>query len=514
MVFLTLIVRVLYKKIKRRKVLSNMRITRIKSTLSNVILYFSYSLYILLASFIILEAFLKKGDGYSLYTTFIATCFGILIVIILMSPLKGLLSRITKTQYNLYILITICILVKISFVWFNRITPNVDYATFFYTAEKLSKYYVIPDSRYVALFPHIFGYSSFLSVFLRLFGIHYFLPPLINVVLSTLSMMLIYYICTNLISNFGACMASIIWILFPSQTVYNIFALSEPLYVTELLAFFALIVFINKKVDKYKSKEIVFWGIVFSALLCLINMARPIALIPAFAYIIWVLLVYTPNILADGLKKYVLLLLIMVTLYFIFLMIGNWYILQRLGEKPATLPGYNIYVGFNVASNGGWNQHDSNLLFYYNDNFNWSAVQVQSKMFEEAKNRILHGHIDLISLFYNKFVRLWGKDDACIAYASNILTHRFFLSTVCNAYYYVVVIFSIIGSIFALKDKDKSELFIVCVFIVGLTIAQMAVEVSSRYHYSGLITLTIVGAYGLDQLSRYKIRIQKDCLCA
>ena len=101
----------------------------------------------------------------------------------------------------------------------------------------------------------------------------------------------------------------------------------------------------------------------------------------------------------------------------------NHYITERVGEEIATTPGYNIYVGFNMASIGRWNPEDSNLLYYYNDQEGLSANDVQQKMFEEAKNRLQSGEVNFLELFYNKFLIFLGDDSAAVGYASSVLDH-------------------------------------------------------------------------------------------
>ena len=64
----------------------------------------------------------------------------------------------------------LCLAVKGAWVFLVRVTPSGDYATFWGYANALARQPVLEDGRYMALFPHIFGYSSFLSWFIRLLG--------------------------------------------------------------------------------------------------------------------------------------------------------------------------------------------------------------------------------------------------------------------------------------------------------------------------------------------------------
>lgn len=101
-----------------------------------------------------------------------------------------------------------------TFVFYLRIQPESDYETFYNTAVNLSQGQMPSNSRYVALFPHIFGYSSFFNFFFKIFGTSYLVAPIINAALSSLSIFFFYYIGTNMISKTGAIISCLIWTFF------------------------------------------------------------------------------------------------------------------------------------------------------------------------------------------------------------------------------------------------------------------------------------------------------------
>ncbi|UJA79224.1 hypothetical protein LSF16_25165, partial [Bacillus cereus] len=69
-----------------------------------------------------------------------------------------------------------------------------------------------------------------------------------NVVLTTISMGLIYVISRKIGGVRTAITASVLWIVLPSQTIYNMFALSEPLYCTILLLIWAVMISVHEKI--------------------------------------------------------------------------------------------------------------------------------------------------------------------------------------------------------------------------------------------------------------------------
>ncbi|WMJ24210.1 hypothetical protein RBG61_05965 [Paludicola sp. MB14-C6] len=364
--------------------------------------------------------------------------------------------------------------------------------------------FFLEDTRYTQLFPHIFGYSSFLSIFFRIFGANQAIPPLINVILSVLSMILVFYIGLKLSGIRMAFIASLLWVLFPSQTTYNMFVLSEPLYTTELLAICALILYIEENFKNLSIIQIFISSFILSLLLVLMNQSRPIAAIPLITLFIIVFITKMGNFSCKNiLLRKILFFIIVFVSYCILMALSNKYVELRLGGACGFTPGYNIYVGFNEESNGRWNLHDSLLLFHYSDLPGWSAAEAQDQMFKLAMDRIRNPKIDFLSLFLNKFIILWGDDSAAISYASPIFPiekNRSILAILNNAFYYCLIILSIVGVFLTYKKKEHSRFTLISLFFIGLTLSQLLVEVAPRYHYSGTIAFVLFAASGLSHI--------------
>ena len=404
------------------------------------------------------------------------------------------------------VLLFLCFLVRYVWVVENPIDPASDYYTFYHAAETLAENFSIADleeslPRYLALFPHIFGYAFFLSVLFTLFGPSPFVAAVTNVVLSTISMALLYYIGLRLSGRFMAVAVSLLWIFYPSQILFNMFVLSEPYYTMLLLASLALLLWIRQRLSKLSFWQSVVAGIPLGILLGLANTARPIAAIILIAAAI-LFFVVEPLAKEPDTGKKALLFLTMCLLYSAVGTANNWLFTQRVGEAPATTPGYNIYVGFNVESDGKWNQDDSDTLVQYNQDASLSAREVQSAMLKEAVQRITSGTIDFSQLFYEKLTVLWQTDDAPIFYGKTVMEQPEKLSAQCNGFYYLTWIGSLVGAWYLFRRKGQNFTYLFPLFLLGLTMAQMLVEVATRYHYAGVPFLALLAAYGLAGLAR------------
>ena len=110
-----------------------------------------------------------------------------------------------------------------------------DYSVFWGYANALAERTTVYGGRYMALFPHIFGYADFLSWFIRLSGPQPMLAPVLNVLLTVCSGSFLYHLCLRWFHLPAATLAYLLWTLCPSQTIYNSLVLSEPLYTALIL---------------------------------------------------------------------------------------------------------------------------------------------------------------------------------------------------------------------------------------------------------------------------------------
>ena len=166
---------------------------------------------------------------------------------------------------------------------------------------------------------------------------------------------------------------------------------------------------------------------------------------------------------------------------------------RRIGEEPSTTPGYSILVGFNQDSGGAWNQADSDLLFSLSDAPGTTAQQAQEGALEAAKNRITSGEVALLPLMGDKLRAFLGSDHACVGYVGSVVRHTRLFSLTCNGFYYAALVLAGAGLVRLWRNQERSALVLLPLYVLGLTCAQMLVEVAGRYHYSLIPVLLLLG---------------------
>ena len=221
----------------------------------------------------------------------------------LLRPLCRLTAELGRVR--IWIALTVlCLAVKGAWVLLVQVPVSGDYAVFWGYAQSLARSETIDGGRYVALFPHIFGYASFLSWFIRVLGPLPMLAQTLNVILSVCSGSLLFLLGERWWGLPAGISAYLFWIACPSQTMYNSLVLSEPLYTTLILLFLLLATCLTRWSGSPRPVlRGVLWGVAAGLLLRWINGLRPIAAILLIASFLWVLLLRSGKLKDGGTRR-------------------------------------------------------------------------------------------------------------------------------------------------------------------------------------------------------------------
>lgn len=400
---------------------------------------------------------------------------------------------------NCAVIITgLCFLLGLIWIVLVPVEPFSDYKTYWDCAVSIARGQEVYSTEYVAMYPHILGYASFLALFIGVFGEHVLVGVLLGLLLSYLSGLLIFSITRDAAGLPAAVLAGGLWALYPGRIMLGSLIFSEPLYTCLVLLLFWLLLVLRKKQDKIKSRIVpaLLWGLGLGLLLEAINAVRPIGAILIIALLLWLLLLRGREIKEGRLWRFWLLLTAVMVLSF--QLSGKLWdnrLEKILGEEPAGLPIYNLYVGFNMDTLGQWSSEDMDLLFEYRRQEGGSAPQAQKSMLPHVLERLRSDELDFGRLFSAKLFTFLGNDEL------GGYTYRFTRSegfvkicmVICNCFYYMLL-FLALGGLGSLWRRWKDSAFLLLpLYTLGLTLAHMLIEVSSRYHYS-LIPMFIIFA--------------------
>lgn len=433
-----------------------------------------------------------------------------------LTGLEELLDRLGAVKTGV-ILSMLCFVLNLAVILIIRVAPIGDYDAYWTSATDLAAGRALEYQSSLALFPHIIGYSSLIAALIKVFGASPMLAPFVNLGLTVISGLLIYILCLRWRGLKTAAAAGLLWSVCPSKALFNAQVLSEPLYTCLILLFLFIITEVHLRLSGQR-KELWLWAlcaIVCGVLLTAINAARPIAAVPLIAFFIWVLVLRSDEI-HDRRRWAAWALFALLLCASNSLSWKGWqnHVEKTIGEEPAFNYGYSIYVGFNTAMEdyyGAFNPDDMAALGdYYSSGL--SAPEAQSRILEDAKARIFSGNIDFGKLFSDKLRILLGCDE-CGAHCAlrSVGGTKYAISAVIsNVYYYFIVLFALLGAFRLWKAKYSGTALILPMFVLGLSLAHMLVEVAVRYHYSIIPMLTMLAAFAVEE----KFTVKSSLLCS
>lgn len=416
---------------------------------------------------------------------------------------KGLLPEGISPHKAALAVAAVCLVLNLLWVLIIRIEPFSDYDKYWQTALALANGSEIEDAWYIAMYPHILGTASFLSFFVKLFGESVLMASIINVLLTTLSGLLIFYICLEIADTDTAFIASLLWALCPCKLMLNSLVFSEPLYTCLILLFLLMLMQLHRDIsgDKKQWWMCIVEGSLLGFLLQCINIVRPIALILVIALFIWLLMLRGEELKMLSLWKSWA--FVILPLLFIYSQTGNiWtsHVAHMVGMEPAAVPIYNVYVGFNEATQGQWSPEDMDLLFSYMSQPGVTPSMAQESLLPLLKERLSSG-IDYVQLFSSKLIAFMGNDELG-GYTYRFTRPEMFVKlgmVIGNVFYYGVLLLALVGLCRMFRHKQRSSFLMLPLYVVGLTLAHMLVEVANRYHYSIIPMIIIFAALALSR---------------
>ena len=465
----------------------------------------------------------------------IAVAYLLVAVVSVLCARLQLMERVQKYQWQLKVaewaiailILLLSFLLRVLFVRSYPMEPQSDYKTYYEIAGLLNKGTLLEDGigycDYVSMFPHVLGYSYVLSIVMKYFGSSVWVGQCFNIILAVLTCFIVWRIAVLLAGRVSGLIGLILTAFWPSQIIYNNFLASEYLFSFLMCLCIWLFLVLVKKYDVNhpKQQQGVFLHVVLGIFLAIDNAVRPMALL----LLISILLCLAPSrmplaikprndlsiserILEKGwLRGFIILCSFMVSSAFLTKCVS--YTVDRELAGGSASFGYNLLVGLNQSSYGGWNEEDSHYLYSAIEETG-SAVDAQIACRDLAFQRLKVDKVSLLNLFLHKFDVLWSNDDYASSFniifmqeQGNLTSERedFFygIRDIDNVWYLISIAFSMIAVLYMMKRSSNWSYLLVILFL-GTVAMHLLVENQNRYHFHALYLFAILGSVGLHYL--------------
>jgi hypothetical protein len=448
--------------------------------------------------------------------------------------------KFTELVFVILILIS-AVVIRIIVIAKLPMAPESDYKTYYEIAVLLKNGFIQTEGKgycnYIAMFPHVMGYCFILKTLFSIVGTSVTAGLFLNVFFSVATVFFIYKIARKLGGRLAGLIALVLSAFWPSQVLYISILSAE--YSFTFLLFLCIWVFVSlvKDYDGNTEKAAVgvFVHLLLGVLLALAAAIRPMAMILLVAILIVLIpqkmkippmprndIPLTVRMMEKGWIRCILMIIP-------YMIISNVITTNIELTVNKTLPsastsfGYNLLVGLNTESTGGWNEEDSTLL-YSSMESTGSASQAHITCRDLAFQRIINNPKGIFNLFINKYELLWGNDDygatwniAFLDEQGNLTKERSdFLYAIRDwndIIYIITVFFALIALIYLRKEKGNFVYVLVLLYL-GTVVMHLLVESQNRYHYFILEVFIILAGmavqYMYNDAKKEKIHNKKE----
>ncbi len=470
-------------------------------------------------------------------TWMIATLATRFIVKVKMTSKINISFQYMKYAEIVFIILILAVAVIVRIIVLNEfpMKPESDYKTYYEIAELLFKGTIQKEGKgycdYVAMFPHVMGYCYILKTLFTFTGVSVAAGQYLNLVFSIASILLTYKIARKLGGKLSGIIALVLCAFWPSQVLYITMLSAEYSFTFFLLLCIWIFISLVKDYDGNTRKSVqgIILHLLLGVLIAITSAIRPMALIFLIAILIAIFpqkmklpimpknnIPLTIRVLEKG---WVRCLLILVPYIIISGVITTNIELtvDRTLPSASTSFGYNLLVGLNTDSKGGWNDEDAALL-YSSMEETGSASQAHITCRDLAFQRLVSNPKGIFNLFINKYELLWGNDDYGATWNISFLDEQgnlteersdflYNIRDINNILYVIIAFFALLALIYLWKTDGNYAYILVLIFL-GTAAMHLFVESQNRYHYFVLQIFMILAGMGV-QLMYQDAKIQE-----
>ncbi|MCJ7457645.1 MAG: tetratricopeptide repeat protein [candidate division Zixibacteria bacterium] len=344
-------------------------------------------------------------------------------------------------------------------------------------------------------------YPYFLGIICKLLGHNYFIPRLIQHLIGSLSVILIYFLARKLFNRKVATLSAILTSIYGVLIYYE-----DELLLDFLLVFFGvlLLLLLYRAEEKSKSSRFFTAGLVAS----LFAITRPNILIFIPFVLVWILLLLKVNLK----RKIVFSLFFLMGLFGLILPITvRNYLVGKDFVLISSQGGINFYIGNNPQADG-----TSAILPPYGDDWEYqdAAYEVQGSIgkiprpsevsdyyLKKGTNFIIRSPQKFLSLFLKKAYLFWNSFE--ISNNQDIYFFRRYsaLIRILPVGFWIIGPLSLVGILLSLKSWRKY--FLVLIFVLSYSFSVLLFFVNSRFRLPVLPFLIVLSSFALIQLFGY-----------
>lgn len=390
-----------------------------------------------------------------------------------------------KKNYKkmIVVILAISLISRVAWILLVDTKPISDFGLIYTSGKQFAngEYWIFKGTSYMARFPHLTILTIYLGLFQKIFTNALLVIKLVNVVLSTISVYIIYLIGAELYDDREkGIRIALLAGFFPPFIIYNSVICSENLAMPFFLgSIYVFIVVIKEKKNKN-------WFLLSGLLLSIGNLFRMVAYIIVIAYLMYLIIYWCR-------KKFAKSCILILLSFFIPLYIANTVLLGLGITENSLWKGREPFLtsvlkGTNINAVGRWNEEDSKVPEMYN--YDYEAVETAAK--DIIKDRLTTTPFHKLIVFYIvKFTAQWSFGDfSAVSWSigqPGVLSTTAALSTfvfLFSQILFIIMILYISMGLFNYKKYPENKMVnLLYIIFYGYGILYLITEQQPRYGY-------------------------------
>jgi hypothetical protein len=370
--------------------------------------------------------------------------------------------------------------------------PASDFATYLHMARLFADGPPLPPAGPFAYFT-AWGYPLALAPWFAVFGSSLRLAQLLNIAAGAATLPLLYLLAHRAAGPAAACVAAVLFVLWPAQALYTSVPASE--HLAMLLAVGGLVLALGRR-DAAPGGASLALGCVVLALAAAVRPALGV-LLPCAAVVV---------LLMSGTRRQRATRAAVLLGGYALVSLSWSPILQRVyGQPMPSAVWWNLMVGLNHASTGAWNAEDAGPYFTQP-----TVAEANRHAREIIRRRLAASPAEHASLVRRKVRRLWA--DGCYGLnwatlrmtpgpaADRVTAHRRTLAANAQLAQAALLAAAAVGLLAAARRSACPSPLLLCLLVVlAGTALHATFESQARYHHvfaAGLLVWAAVGLGG------------------
>lgn len=459
--------------------------TTITSFLTKCLLLLSFAIFILITwnSFILTRnTFLIR---FLILFTVVATIM--LLFLLLGYTINKYISRFT------FVILLVVLAFCIRLAWIINVPTAIesDFEMLYNSAVQAANGdFSFTQNTYYTSWVYQLGFTIYQAFIIKLFGEGTFALKFLNVLYCTGIVLLVYLITTKVFNEWAGRIAGLLYALYiPSITMTSVLTNQHLATFLFYLGFYLLIT---------KGLSSKYMWIVIGIVLSLGDIIRPLGMLILIAVIIYVflqgILGQSKQTIFNSLKK---LSGILIVFYLVHYVISYAFISSGITQYPLSNrdPLWKFVLGLNYETKGTYSDADASHIMSFEIG---DAREAEEKRIIQER---LTDKEQVLSLFSEKFARMWGDIDAAPQWSLNIEgTEK--LKEAALKYerymYIAAMLFGILSlSYLIITKQENTHYTLFLLLITGYVSVHLLIEIQTRYRYFIIPSFMIIQSYGI-----------------